>query len=90
MNLINIYQSLTKESIPQIEKKYKNKGYGDFKKDLADIVINYFKEIQNKLSDLDKNPDYVQKILKQGAENAGKIARNKIQEVKDKIGYVTW
>lgn len=90
LNLINIYQSLTKESIPQIEKKYKSKGYGDFKKDLADIVINYFKEIQNKLSDLDKNPDYVQKILKQGAENAGKIARNKIQKVKDKIGYVTW
>ncbi|HEX9664253.1 MAG TPA: tryptophan--tRNA ligase, partial [Patescibacteria group bacterium] len=88
MNLMDIYQSLTGDSIKAIEKKYQGKGYADFKNDLAEIVIDYLKPLQSKLEDLNKDPDYVKEILKEGADQARKLASKKLTEVKEKMGYV--
>ena len=53
-NLLTVYSLLTKDSIKNIEKKYQGKGYGDFKKDLAEIVEKFLTDFQvkfNKISD---------------------------------------
>lgn len=90
MNLMNIYQALTGDSIQKIEKKYKGKGYSDFKRDLGEIVVEYLKPIQTKLAKLEADPKYVEKILKDGAARASKIAAEKMTEVYEKIGYVNF
>lgn len=83
-NLLTIYSQLSGELISNIEEKYTGKGYGDFKKDLAEIVANFLVEFQkkfNKISDKE-----IKKLLEDGADKAQKIAAKKMEEVKQKIG----
>jgi len=83
-NLLTIYSLLSNEKISEIEKKYIGRGYGDFKKDLAEIVANFLIDFQkkfNKISDKD-----VKDILAKGAKSASKIAEKKMEKVKEKIG----
>lgn len=83
-NLLTIYSLLSNEKISEIEKKYIGRGYGDFKKDLAEIVANFLIDFQkkfNKISDKE-----VKKLLEDGADKARKIAAKKMEEVKEKIG----
>lgn len=85
-NLLTIYSVFSNKNIKDIEKEYIGKGYGDFKKDLAEVVISGLAPIQEKLNNLDKNPDYLEKILKDGAERIRPIAKKTINEVKQRVG----
>jgi tryptophanyl-tRNA synthetase len=87
-NLLTIYSNLTEISIPEIELKYEGKGYGDFKKDLADIVVEKLSPIKNKHDDLMKNKDYLESVLKTGSENAQKKAWKMLSKVYRKVGLV--
>jgi tryptophanyl-tRNA synthetase len=85
-NLINIYSAFSGKSPKEIEKEYAGKGYADFKKGLADAVIEGLKPIQesyHKLSD-----EKVLEILKTGAEKVRPLAQKKMAEVKKKVGLV--
>lgn len=85
-NLINIYSSFSDKSPQEIQEMYEGKGYGDFKNDLAEVIISYlapFQERYNKLSDKE-----VIKILEKGAKKVEKIAEKKMEEVKSKVGFV--
>lgn len=83
-NLLTIYSSLTNKKIKEIEKEYKNKGYGDFKKGLAQEVETFLQDFQkkyNKISDKE-----VKKVLAQGKEKLEKRAQRKVKEVKKAVG----
>lgn len=85
-NLINIYSSFSGKSPQEIEKMYAGKGYGDFKTDLAEVVIGFltpFQERFHALSDED-----AMKILEEGAEKVRLLAKAKLNEVKKKVGFV--
>lgn len=85
-NLINIYSAFSGKSSKAIEKDYVGKGYADFKKDLAGVVIAGLKPIREKFYKLtDKE---VLDILNEGAAKAKKIASAKMAEVKKKIGLI--
>ncbi len=86
-NLIDIYSALTGLKINDIEAKYKNRNYHDFKKDLADIAISEITKIQKKYATLMKNFDRkIQPILDANAKIVNKIANAKLNEVCKKIG----
>jgi len=85
-NLLNIYSLFAKKSVSEIEKQYTGKGYGDFKKDLAEVIIEGLKPIQDKLKELDNDPTYIEKVLKDGAEKIRPIAEKTMKVVKNKIG----
>lgn len=85
-NLITIYSFLTGMKAEELEKKYTNKGYGDFKKDLAQIVENFLREHQEKLKQYDDN--YVAQILAEGSIKLKKIAEAKMMEVKKAVGLL--
>lgn len=87
-NLLTIYHLFSNKSIKEIEEKYKNKGYEEFKKDLAEVIIKGLKKFQETRKKYEKNPQLVEKILNQGAKKAEKIARKTIKEVKTKIGLI--
>lgn len=83
-NLLTIYSLLGKISIKDLEKKYKGKGYGDLKKDLAEVVKIFlidFQEKYNKINDAE-----VHEILIKGAEKVGLIAEDTMNRVKNAIG----
>jgi tryptophanyl-tRNA synthetase len=87
-NLLMIYHLLSEQPIQEIEKKYQNKGYADFKNDLAEIVVDFLKPFQEKFQELGKNEDYIKKVLSEGAEKAQVIAEGTMKKVRKKIGLI--
>ena len=84
-NLLTIYASLTNRSIKDIEQTYKDSNYQTFKADLADIVVETLKPIQERYQALIKTP-LIDEILDQGREAASYIARRKLQKVYQRLG----
>jgi len=87
-NLLTIYSLLTGQPISAIEKKFKGKGYGDFKKSLAKVVIEYLEPFRRKQKELLSRDVYVQEILKKGQSRAQTIAQVTMQEVRSKMGLI--
>jgi tryptophanyl-tRNA synthetase len=85
-NLINIYALLSKKEITDVEKQFSGKGYGDFKNDLAEVVVDFLTPFQERFAQI--SDDEVKEILENGAQRARKQAQQKMQEVRDKIGFV--
>ncbi|MEI6596736.1 MAG: tryptophan--tRNA ligase [bacterium] len=83
-NLMTIYSLLSGMSIKELEQKYKNKGYGDFKKDLAEVVKKFLTEFQIKYNSF--TDEEVKQILKDGADKIRPIAEETLKNVKIKLG----
>jgi len=85
-NLLTIYHLLADTPIPEIEKQFKGKGYGDFKKSLAKVVVDYLEPFRRKQKELQTRDVYVKDILEKGAERARTIAETTMTEVRGKMG----
>ncbi|MGN8382106.1 tryptophan--tRNA ligase [Helicobacter pylori] len=85
-NLLNIYMLLSDESPENIEERFKNKGYGDFKKELAEVMIQALKPIQERYKEI--SDDEVKAILNGGVEKARPLARATYQKAKELMGLV--
>lgn len=83
-NLLTIYSLLSGVEIREIEKKYKNKGYSDFKKDLAKIAAKFLEDFQKRFYGLDDK--FVEEVMKKGAKKAEKMADETLKKVKKAIG----
>jgi tryptophanyl-tRNA synthetase len=85
-NLLKIYSIFSEKPIKELEKKYKGKGYEEFKRDLAKLLIKKLEVFRKKKKELEKRKVYLKEILKRGAERAEKIAKLTIKEVREKMG----
>jgi len=86
-NLLGIYTHCSGMSIGEIEALYEGKGYGDFKKDLAEHVVNTLAPIQQRYQEI-RSSGELESILKSGAERASEVANQTLRTVKEKMGYV--
>lgn len=84
-NLINIYVSLTGMSKDDVLTKFSDSNYGNFKSEVADVIINEVNKIQSRYNEL-VNSDELDKILDEGREASRKIAKVKYELMKKKIG----
>jgi tryptophanyl-tRNA synthetase len=87
-NLLTIYSLLSGKTTKELEKEFKGKGYGDFKKSLAETVINYLEPFRKKQKELQARDVYVDEILKNGKSRAEVIAKATMQEVREKMGLI--
>ncbi len=85
-NLIDIYSTFSNKTAKEIEKSYQGKGYGDFKKDLAEVVAGFLSKFQEKYNAI--SDEKVLEILKDGADRIRPIAKAKLDEVKKKVGFI--
>lgn len=85
-NLLTIYSSFSGKSIQEIEKKFKGKGYADFKKSLAELLAESLEPFRKKRKELLQREVYLKEILEQGRKRAQSIASSTIEEVKKKMG----
>jgi len=85
-NLLTIYSSLTDRPVEEIVQQYAGKGYGDFKKDLAEVVVEGLAPIQKRIREFVSDPAQLQRILTEGAEKAGAIARPRMAAIKKGLG----
>ena len=84
-NLLNIYSVLSGMTIPELEAKYEGKGYGDFKKDLVEVVVEALAPIKEKYEQI-RHSDELIEILKDGAVRANAIAQKTMKRVKENFG----
>ena len=84
-NLMNIYTAFSDLSIEDIEKKYEGKGYGDFKKDLVEILVNGLAPIKQKFEEIRYSDELIE-ILKDGAKRANAIAEKVVERTKKNMG----
>ncbi len=69
-NLLTIYRSLSGQSQEEIEAHFEGKGYGDMKRELADVVIATLEPVQARFRELTEDPAYIDELL---AEHAGRV-----------------
>lgn len=84
-NLLSIYSIFSGKEISEIEKMYEGKGYGDFKADLAEVVINEIKPIQDKYTELMQSSE-LDEILDRGAEKAQAVANKMLKKMENAMG----
>ncbi len=87
-NLLRIYKNLSGLPMKKIEKKYENKSYGQFKKDLSLVIIDYFMVFQKKKKLLSKNIKKIEKLMAAGNKKAEIVANKKMEEVKKATGLI--
>lgn len=87
-NLITIYSLFSEKTVKEVENKFKNKGYAEFKKSLAELLIDSLEPFRKKRKELLQREVYVREILERGGQKAKAVAQSTIQETKEKMGLV--
>lgn len=80
-NLLTIYSSFSGKTVEEIEAMYEGKGYGDFKGDLAQVVVEAIRPIQDKYNELINSPE-LDEILDKGAEKKPRCIQTTTQSRK--------
>ncbi len=86
-NLLGIYSNLSEQSLQVIINEFSGKNFSAFKEKLSDLLVEKIGPISNEINKLQKDKDFIDKILKDGAEKAEVIASKKVKEMKEIIGF---
>ena len=86
-NLLTIYSAMKDISIEEAEERFKDSRYGDFKKAVADAVIEELEPFQARYREIVANKSY-EKALEEGAEKARVIANKTLKRVQKAIGLL--
>ncbi|MCC8170131.1 MAG: tryptophan--tRNA ligase, partial [Oscillospiraceae bacterium] len=87
-NLLSIMSAVTGRGIDDIVNDYSGKGYGDFKNDVAEAVVECIRPIRTEYDKLIKDKAYLTDICTRGAENTKRIADRTLKKVYKKVGFV--
>ncbi len=87
-NLLVIYSALTGREITAIEDEYAGRGYGDFKKGLAEVVVNEFEPVRTRALELLDDPAELDRVLAVNAGKAASVAEKTLSDVYDRIGLL--
>ena len=86
-NLLGIYSSLNNQSLNNSIDEFSGKNFSEFKKKLAEIVVEKILPISIEINKLQKDIDYIDIVLKEGGIRADLIASKKVGEMKKIIGF---
>ncbi|TDM27119.1 tryptophan--tRNA ligase [Macrococcoides caseolyticum] len=84
-NLLSIYSIFTSKPIAELEAMYEGKGYGDFKSDLADVMVEFIMPFQEKY-EYYMNSEELDRILDEGAEKARKKSFKMLKKMENAMG----
>ncbi|MCC6269926.1 MAG: tryptophan--tRNA ligase [Microbacteriaceae bacterium] len=87
-NLLTIYSVLAGKTIAQLEQEYEGRGYGDLKKDLAEVVTETFSPIRSRTLELLADPAELDRVLAGNADRAASIADATLAKVYDRVGLL--
>ena len=86
-NLLGIYSSLRNQSLTKSINEFSGKNFSEFKNILADLVVEKISPISKEINKLQKDNNFIDNILKEGAEKANSIPSKKIDEIKKIVGF---
>ncbi|MCU1674386.1 MAG: tryptophanyl-tRNA synthetase [Frankiales bacterium] len=87
-NLLTILSVATGKALPELEQAYAGKGYGDFKADVADAVVELFAPVRERYAELVADEGYLDEVLADGAAAARGVATSMLTTVRDRVGLL--
>ena len=87
-NLLTIYSALTGRTTDDLTAAYAGKGYGDLKKDLAEVVVSFVEPIQQRTKQYLDDPAQLDKLLAIGGEKARAVSAVTLARAFDRVGFV--
>jgi tryptophanyl-tRNA synthetase len=88
-NLLTIYAALTGRAIDELLEAYDGRGYGDLKKDLAEVLLQFVKPIQERTKLYLDDPGQLDKVLAVGAEKARAVAATTLASAYRNVGFLS-
>ena len=85
-NLLGIYAGMTGQKVSEVERQYEGKRYGDFKKDLGEVVVEGLVPVREKALDLLEDPRELDELLESGAERAHETAHPILEGARKGMG----
>ncbi len=85
-NLMALYHHATGKTMKDIETDFAGKGYGDFKKEVAEAVVHMLAPVQKKLKEYSDDPQELMRILDNGRDAAHELAETKMKLVRERVG----
>lgn len=88
-NLLTIYAALTNRAIDELLEAYEGRGYGDLKKDLAEVLVAFVKPIQERTRLYLDDPAQLDKVLAVGAEKARAVSAATLATAYRNVGFLS-
>jgi tryptophanyl-tRNA synthetase len=87
-NLLTIHSALSGTSVADLEQNFAGRGYGDLKKELAEVVVDFVTPVRERTQELLDDPAELERILAQGAARAREVAARTVADAYDKVGFL--
>lgn len=87
-NLLDLLIAIKGSTIEELLEYYKDKGYAELKKDVAESIISELEPIQIKVKEILKDKSYLEGIYKEGAEKANYLSMKTLRKMQKKIGLI--
>ena len=87
-NLLTIHSALSGRSIADLEEHFAGRGYGDLKKELAEVVTDFVTPVRARTQELLADPAELERMLAAGAARAREVAVRTVAEAYDRVGFL--
>ena len=87
-NLLSIHSALSGKKISEIENDFAGKGYGDFKAEVAEVVVDHLRPIRDRALELLQDEAHLVQILHAGADKARTVASATVAQSYKNLGLV--
>jgi tryptophanyl-tRNA synthetase len=87
-NLLTIHSALSGTSVAELEERFAGRGYGDLKKELAEVVVDFVTPVRERTQELLDDRAELERVLAAGAARAREVAAGTVAAVYDRVGFL--
>ncbi|MFI1578315.1 tryptophan--tRNA ligase [Embleya sp. NPDC020630] len=87
-NLLTIHSALSGTSIAALEERFAGRGYGDLKKEVAEVLVDFVTPFQERVRGYLDDPAELDAVLARGADKAREVASRTLAETYDRVGFL--
>jgi len=87
-NLLTIHSALSGRSVAELEEHFSGRGYGDLKKELAEVVTDFVTPVRRRTQELLDDPAELERVLADGARRAREVASVTVAAAYDRAGFL--
>jgi tryptophanyl-tRNA synthetase len=87
-NLLTIHSALSGRTIAELEEQFAGRGYGDLKKELAEVVTDFVAPVRARTQELLDDPAELERTLAAGAAKAREVAARTLAEAYERVGFL--
>ena len=87
-NLLTILSVASSTPVPDLEKEFDGRGYGDFKAAVAEAVVDLLAPVRERYAELVADPAALDEVLARGADRAREVAVATMSEVRERVGLL--